>query len=63
MIRTSVIPCLSSGLAKNNKIMSMFVLFFQLYWPFRKSFTFFENRGTMQSDMMFCQFFKVTTVK
>ena len=27
MICTSVIPCLSTGLAKNNKIMSMFVLF------------------------------------
>ena len=26
MICTSVIPCLSSGLAKNNKIMFMFVL-------------------------------------
>ena len=27
MIFTSVVPCLFSGLAKNNKIMSMFVLF------------------------------------
>ena len=27
MKRISVIPCLSSGLAKNNKIMSRFVLF------------------------------------
>ena len=28
MICTSVMPCLSSELAKNNKIMSMFVLFY-----------------------------------
>ena len=28
MICTGVIPCLPSGLAKNKKIMSMFVLFF-----------------------------------
>ena len=27
MICTSVTPCLSSGLAKNDKIISMFVLF------------------------------------
>ena len=31
MIGTSAIPCLSSGLAKNNKIMSVFVQFFQLF--------------------------------
>ena len=34
MIRTSVIPCLSSGLAKNDKIMSVFVLFPGFFWPF-----------------------------
>ena len=31
MICTSVIPCLSTGLAKNDTIMSMFVLFFWLF--------------------------------
>ena len=44
MICTSVIPCLSSGLAKNNKIMSMFVLFSQL--GHFESLAFFENEGT-----------------
>ena len=31
MISTSVVPCLSCGLAKNNKMMSMFVLFSRLF--------------------------------
>ena len=43
MIITSVLPCLSSDLAKNNKIISMFVLFpaflailkFSLLWKIR----------------------------
>ena len=34
MIRTSVMLCLSTDLAKNDKIMSMFVPFFRLFWPF-----------------------------
>ena len=34
MICTSVIPCLSTGLAKNNQIMSMFVLFSRLLGHF-----------------------------
>ena len=42
MIRTSVILCLSSGLAINNKAMSMFVQFSGLSWPF-ESLAFFEN--------------------
>ena len=36
MICTSVVPCLSSGLAKNNKIMSMFVQLSRLFLPFFK---------------------------
>ena len=42
MICTSVVPCLSSGLAKNNKIMSMFVQLpgffavFKVWFFFRK---------------------------
>ena len=44
MICTSVISCLSSGLAKNNKIMSTFVLFSRLFGHF-KSFFFFGNEG------------------
>ena len=44
MICTSVIPCLSSGLAKNNKIVSMFVLFSLLFGHF-ESLAFFENGG------------------
>ena len=42
MICIGVIPCLSNGLAKNNKIMSMFVLFFRRFWPFRE-FGFFSK--------------------
>ena len=44
MICTSVMPCLSSGLAKNNKIMSMFVLFSRLFSHF-ESLAFFESGG------------------
>ena len=57
MICTSVVPCLSTGLAKNDKIMSMFVLFSRLFWPFWKFGFFFENGGTnltpKQSNMIF----------
>ena len=45
MISTIVIPCLSSGLTKNNKIMSMFVIFSSLFNHF-ESLAFFENGGT-----------------
>ena len=34
MICTSVVLCLSTDMAKNDKIMSMFVPFFRLFWPF-----------------------------
>ena len=36
MICTRVIPCLSSGLAKNNKIMSVFVIFFGFFDHFER---------------------------
>ena len=42
MIRTSVMPCLSTDLAKNDKIMSMFVPFFRLFGHF-ESLAFFPN--------------------
>ena len=45
MICTSVVPCLSSGLAKNNKIMSMFVQLSRLFCRF-KVWLFFENGET-----------------
>ena len=44
MICTNVVPCLSSGLAKNNKMMSMFVLFSRLFCHF-ESLAFFESEG------------------
>ena len=44
MICTSVVPCLSTGLAKNDKIMSMFVLFSRLLDHF-ESLAFFSKRG------------------
>ena len=46
MIGTSVIPCLSSGLAKTNKIMPMFVLFSRLLGDFESLTFFFKNGGT-----------------
>ena len=45
MICTSVIPCVSTGLAKNDKIMSMFALSPSFFGHF-ESLAFFENRGT-----------------
>ena len=44
MICTSVVPCLSTGLAKNDKIMSMFVLFSRLSGHF-ESLAFFSKMG------------------
>ena len=41
----SVIPCLSSGMAKNTKIMSMFVVYFRLF-DHSESCDFFENKET-----------------
>ena len=45
MICTNVVPCLSSGLAKNNKMMSMFVLFSRLF-AILKVWLSFESGGT-----------------
>ena len=65
MICTSVIPRLSSGLAENNRIMSMFVLFSRRGgWPFCKA-GFFGNgdkpfNKAVKHDV-FSQFFKGTT--
>ena len=57
MICTSVTPCLSSDLAKNDRVMSMFVLFPGFFWSFWNFGFFFENRGTnitpKQSNMIF----------
>ena len=44
MICTSVMLCLSTDLAKSDKIMSMFVPFSRLFWPFLK-FGFFPKWG------------------
>ena len=46
MICTSVVPCLSSGFAKINKIISMFVLFFPIFEHFESSAVFLsKNEG------------------
>ena len=45
MICTSVIPCLSSGLAKIDEIMSTFVLVSRLFGQF-ESLAFFKDEGT-----------------
>ena len=39
---SSVIPCLSTGLAKNDKVMSMFVLFFRVFLAVLKVWVFFK---------------------
>ena len=44
MICTSVMLCLSTDLAKNDKIMSMFVLLFRLFGHF-ESLAFFPKQG------------------
>ena len=55
MICISVIPCLSCGLAKNDKILCMFVLFSRLFGHF-ESLAFFRKWGThltpKQSNMI-----------
>ena len=67
MICTSVIPCLSSGLAKNNKIISMFVLLSRLFYHF-ESLALFSKMGNkpctkaVKQDVI-SQFFKGTTIK
>ena len=67
MICTGVVPCLSSGLAKNNKIMSMFVQLSRLFLPFLW-FGFFSKMGRQtlhQSSQAGCfnRFLKGTTIK
>ena len=60
MMYTSVMPCLSTGLAKNSKIMSMFVLFSRLFWPLWKFGFFFQKWGTKAVEQdVFGQFFKL----
>ena len=56
MICTNVIPCLSSGLSKNNKVI---VLYSWLFWPFESLA--FSKMGDKQD--IFSQFFKNTTMK
>ena len=66
MICTSVVPCLSSGLAKNKKIMSKSVLFPGFFGDF-ESLAFFENGGQTlhQSSQTRCfsGFFKGTEIE
>ena len=66
MVCTSEIPCLSSGLAKNNKIMSMFVLISWLFGYF-ESLAFFSksggNKAVLVKQDVSSQFFKGTTIK
>ena len=61
MICTSVMLCLSTDLAKNDKIMSMFVLFFWLFGHF-EVWLLFQNGGTnltpKQSNMIFESIFE-----
>ena len=57
-MRTSVVPCLSSGFTKINKIISMFVLFSLGFFALFESLAFFsKNGGTnltqRQSNRMF----------
>ena len=61
MICTSVVPCLSSGLAKNNKTMSMFVLFSRLFYHF-ESLADFPNYTKAVRQHLFSQFLKGTTI-
>ena len=68
-----MVPCLSSGFAKINKIISIFVLFSRFFWPFRKFGFFLENGGggggggqiSYKSSQMGCMWsiFKSTKIK
>ena len=65
MICTSVIPCLPSGLAKNNKIMSMSVLFSRNFGHLKVLFfSKMEDKPYTRVDKqdVFSQFFKRTTI-
>ena len=66
MICTSEVPCLPNGLARNSKVMSMFVPFSRLFSHF-KVWLFFKNEGTnltqKQPNSMFIKFLKGTTIK
>ena len=67
MICTSVIPCLSSDLAKNDKVMSMFVLFPGFFGHFESLGVFSKIGGqTLHQSCQtwyFSQFLKDTTIK
>ena len=67
MICASVLPCLSSGLAKNNKMMSMFVLFSWSFCNFERLAFFPKMLGPPlhQSSQAgrFSQFLKGTAIK
>ena len=58
MICTSLIPCLSSGLAKNNKIMSTFVLFSSFFFVILKVWLFFENGGQILHQSSQTEYFR-----
>ena len=67
MICTGVVECLSGGLAKNSKIMSMFVLFSRLFFGHSESLAFFLKRGHKPytkevKEDVFSQLFKGTTI-
>ena len=53
MICISVMRCLSNGLAKSNKIMSMFVLFYRLFGHFESSGLFFRKPYNKEVKQMF----------
>ena len=67
MIRTSVVPCLSSGLAKNNKIMPKFALFPGFFGHFESlaSFRKWGGQALHQNSQTRCfsRFFKGTEIK
>ena len=66
MMCTSVVPCLSSGLAKIAKLCPYLSYFIGFYAIFKVEL-FFENEGTnltpKQSSSIFSQFLKDTTIK
>ena len=67
MICTSVIPCLSIGLAKKDKSISLFVQYFAGFFGHFECLAFFENGGTNltpnQSNSIFLVNFKIVQQK
>ena len=56
MICTSVIPCLSTGLAKNDKIISMLMIIFE--WQILPQQTIYRWKGNLTANRIHFKYWK-----